>query len=262
MTSGLPIVAVPTTYSGSEATTTWGLTDGSGKTTGVDVRVLPRAVVYDAQLTISLPVTTSVASGLNAVAHCVDSMWRPRADAIDLMWAQEGMRALAIALPQIVADPTNMDAREHALYGAYASAVAFCSAGSGLHHKICHILGGAYHLPHAQTHAILLPYVLAYNAEAAPEADRRIAAALGSTTAIGGLQELCRRLGAPRALRDYGFRERDISDAAEKILSEVPPSNPRPVAVDDLRRLLTAARQGAGPRPVIHDISKGTDNTR
>lgn len=247
VTSGLPIVAVPTTYAGSEATTTWGLTGGSGKT--VDVRVLPRAVVYDAQLTMSLPVATSVASGLNAVAHCVDSMWGPHADAINLMWAQEGIRALAIALPQIVADPTNVDAREHALYGAYASAAAFCSAGSGLHHKICHILGGAYHLPHAQTHAIVLPYVLAFNAEAAPEAERRIAAARGATTAIEGLQGLRGQLGAPRALRDYGFRERDISYAVEMILPEVPPVNPRPVDADDLHRLLTAAWQGGYPDP-------------
>jgi len=262
LTSGLPIVAVPTTYAGSEATTLWGLTEGNRKTTGVNRRVLPRAVIYDAKLTQSLPVTMSVASGLNALAHCVDAMWGPRADAIDRVLAQEGIRALTIALPQIVTDPMNLNAREHALYGAYVSAVAFCSAGSGLHHKICHVLGGAYNLPHAQTHAIVLPYVLAFNANAAPEAEQKIAAALASTTAIDGLQELRRRLGAPRALCDYGFDERDVNSAVDTILPALPPGNPRPVDADDLRLLLTAAWQGADPRTIMNDIPKGTDNKR
>lgn len=260
LTSGLPIVAVPTTYAGSEATTMWGLTHGNRKTTGVDARVLPRAVVYDAELTLSLPVALSVASGLNALAHGVDSMWGPRADTLDQMMAQEGIRALTAALPDIVSDPMNLTARERALYGAYVSAAAFCSAGSGLHHKICHVLGGAYNLPHAQTHAIMLPYVLAFNGNAAPEAEARIAAALASTSALEGLQELRSRLGVPCALGDYGFNERDIGDAVDRILPVLPAGNPRPINADDLRRLLTAAWQGADPRTIMDDSTKGTEN--
>jgi maleylacetate reductase len=246
--TGLPVVAVPTTYAGSEATNVWGLTEGSAKTTGVDPRVLPRCVVYDATLTLSLPVDLSVASGLNALAHCVDSMWAPRTDPIDQALAGEGIRALAAGLPLVVADPGGLEGREQTLYGAYLSAVAFASAGSGLHHKICHVLGGRYDLPHAPTHAIVLPHVLALNAPGAPEADARIAAAFGSATGLEGLQELRRRLDAPRALRDVGFEESMVDDAARAVLPAVPESNPVPVTVEDLTRLLHDAWEGAEPR--------------
>ena len=248
LTTGLPIVAVPTTYAGSEATPVWGLTEGNRKTTGTDPRVLPKVIVYDAALTITLPVPMSVASGLNALAHCVDAMWAPNADPINAAFAAEGIRALTGGLPKVVADPFDLDGREHALYAAYLSAVAFASAGSGLHHKICHVLGGKYNLPHAQTHATVLPYVLAFNGPAAPDAERRIAAAFGSNRAIDGLEDLRRELDAPRALRDYGFAEDSIAEAAEAILPAVPPSNPRPVTVADLERLLRAAWSGADPR--------------
>ena len=248
LTSGLPIVAVPTTYAGSEATPVWGLTEGARKTTGIDPAVLPKVIVYDATLTMTLPVPMSVASGLNALAHCVDSMWAPNADPVNAAFAAEGVRSLAAGLPKVVADPLDLDGREQALYAAYLSATAFASAGSGLHHKICHVLGGACNLPHAQTHAVVLPYVLAFNAPAAPEAERRIAAAFGTETAIDGLQALRQELDAPRALRDYGFTEDAIPEAADLILPAVPPSNPRPVTAEDLRGLLRAAWSGADPR--------------
>jgi maleylacetate reductase len=197
---------------------------------------------------VTLPVDMSVASGLNALAHCVDSMWAPNADPINAAFGAEGIRALAAGLPKVVADPLDLDGREQALYAAYLSATAFASAGSGLHHKICHVLGGAYNLPHAQTHATVLPYVLAFNAPAAPEAERRIAAAFGARTAIDGLQALRAELEAPSALSDYGFKQESIDEAADEILPSVPPSNPRPVTVEDLRRLLRAAWSGADPR--------------
>ncbi|MCW3468084.1 maleylacetate reductase [Rhodococcus pyridinivorans] len=244
LTSGIPIVAVPTTYAGSEATNVWGLTEASRKTTGVDTAVLPVSVVYDAQLTLSLPAELSVASGLNALAHCVDSMWAPRADPINRALGAEGIRALTEGLPAIQADPSNLEGREQALYGAYLSAVAFASAGSGLHHKICHVLGGAYDLPHAQTHATVLPYVLAFNAPAAPDAERRMAAAFGTDTAVAGLNALRAELNAPRALKDYGFDESNIDEAVELVLPVVPPSNPRSVSADDLRDLLRSAHAG------------------
>ncbi len=245
LTTGIPIVAVPTTYSGSEATNVWGLTEASRKSTGVDDRVLPVTVIYDAELTMSLPVDLSVASGLNAIAHCVDSMWAPRADPINAALAAEGIRALASGLRLIAADRLDARGREEAQYGAYLSAVAFASAGSGLHHKICHVLGGAYDLPHAQTHAVVLPYVAAFNCGFAPEAAARIAAAFGSSTALDGLESLRRDLSAPRALRDYGFDEASIAEAAELILPAVPASNPRPVTANDLERLVRAAWAGS-----------------
>lgn len=248
MTTGLPIIAVPTTYAGSEATPVWGLTEGAKKTTGIDVMVLPRVIVYDATLTMSLPVDMSVASGLNALAHCVDSLWGPNADPINAAFAAEGIRSLSEGLPRVVADPMDLGGREHALYAAYLSAAAFASAGSGLHHKICHVLGGKYNLPHAQTHATVLPYVLAFNAPAAPDAERRIAAAFGSASAIDGLVALKQELNAPHALADYGFTEDSIAEAAEAILPSVPASNPRPVTVEDLQTLLRAAQAGTDPR--------------
>jgi maleylacetate reductase len=247
LTSGLPVVAVPTTYAGSEATSVWGLTEGARKTTGVDPRVLPRAIVYDASLTTSLPVEMSVASGLNALAHCVDSMWAPRADPIDRALAAEGIRALNAGLPGVVADPTGLDGREQTLYGAYLSAVAFSSAGSGLHHKICHVLGGMFNLPHAQTHAVVLPHVLAFNAPSVPDLAQRIAVAFEAPGAVEGLERLRSRLGAPRALRDHGFQESDIPAAVEAILPAVPSDNPTPVTPDNLARLLHAAWEGGEP---------------
>ncbi|MGH3278211.1 MAG: maleylacetate reductase [Trebonia sp.] len=252
LTTGLPIVAVPTTYAGSEATPVWGLTEGAKKTTGVDRKVLPKVIIYDAALTMSLPVEMSVASGLNALAHCVDSMWAPNADPINAAFAAEGIRSLADGLPKVVADPADLDGREHALYAAYLSAAAFASAGSGLHHKICHVLGGKYNLPHAQTHATVLPYVLALNGPAAPDAERRIAVALasagfGAGSALAGLVALKRELNAPHALADYGFAEDSIEQAVAAILPSVPPSNPRPVTAEDLRALLRAAASGADP---------------
>jgi maleylacetate reductase len=250
MTTGLPIIAVPTTYAGSEATPVWGLTEGEAKTTGTDLKVLPKVIIYDAALTTSLPVGLSVASGLNALAHCVDAMWGPNADPIDAALAAEGIRSLTAGLPRVAADPEGLEGRELTLYAAYLSAAAFASAGSGLHHKICHVLGGKYNLPHAQTHATVLPYVLAFNGPAAPDAERRIAAAFGSATALGGLQALKRELNAPYALRDYGFTEDSVADAAEAILPSVPPSNPRPVSAEDLRTLLRAAWSGADPAAI------------
>jgi len=248
LTTGLPIIAVPTTYAGSEATNVWGMTAGAKKTTGVDARVLPRSVIYDASLMVSLPVDLSVASGLNALAHCVDSMWAPRADPINTALALEGIRALAAGLPKVVEHPEGLEGREQALYGAYLSAVSFASAGSGLHHKICHVLGGRYDLPHAPSHAVVLPYVLALNAPGAPLAERRIAAALDNPSALEGLQALRAELDAPRALRDYGFDDTQIPDAVQAILPSVPDNNPVPVTADNLDRLLRQAWEGADPR--------------
>ncbi|WP_281271625.1 iron-containing alcohol dehydrogenase [Prauserella flavalba] len=221
--------------------------------------MLPAAVIYDAELTLSLPVGLSVASGLNGLAHCVDGMWAPRADPINQALGAEGIRALARGLPLIAGDPSGIEGRELALYGAYLSAVAFASAGSGLHHKICHVLGGTYELPHAETHATVLPYVLAFNAPAAPEAAGRIAHALGSDSgtaeaAVAALDELRVRLHAPTALRDYGLTEADLPGAVERVLAVVPPSNPRPVTGNNLTALLRAALTGAAPATQLEEI--------
>jgi len=247
LATGLPIVAVPTTYSGSEATDVWGRTEGGRKTTGVDRRVLPRAVVYDASLMLGLPVATSAASGLNAVAHGVDAMWGPRVDPIDQALALEGLRALGAGLPRVVSEPRELGGREQTLYGAYLSAGAFASAGSGLHHKICHVLGGMFDLPHAETHAVVLPYVLALNAPAVPDLEARMALALGADTALAGLQRLRGEVASPRSLRDLGLAESDLAAAVGPILEAAPPSNPVPVTPEVVEALLRAAYDGRDP---------------
>ena len=273
LTTGIPVIAVPTTYAGSEATNVWGLTKDRTKTTGVDDRVLPVAVVYDAQLSKTLPVGLSVASGLNGLAHCVDSLWAPKADPINQAMALEGARALNLALRGIVADPSDLEAREQALYGCYLAAVAFASAGSGLHHKICHVLGGTFDLPHAQTHATVLPYVLAFNAPAVPELATRLATALGrpvtgggedpavamlhglpvddshtpAATAVTALRELYRTVDAPPKLADYGLTAENIPEAAGRVLKAAPASNPVTVTEENITELLTEALTGAMP---------------
>lgn len=247
LSSALPVVAVPTTYSGSEATDVWGLTEGKTKTTGSDPRVLPRSIVYDAALTLSLPKELAIASGLNAMAHCVDSLWAPRADPINIALAIEGARALKAGLEQVADDPAELLGREQVLYGAYLAGAAFASAGSGIHHKFCHVLGGRYNLPHAQTHAIVLPYVLAFNAPNAPDAQARLANAFGSASALEGLQALRDALDAPRRLCDYGLTEADLPDAVDAILPVIPSTNPTHATADNIGALLRAAWEGARP---------------
>jgi len=247
LTTGLPIVAVPTTYAGSEATDVWGLTDQGRKTTGADSRVLPRCVVYDASLMLSLPVPTSVASGFNALAHCVDSMWATRTDPIDRALALEGIRAVRDGLPRVVEEPMELAGREQTLYGAYLAAVAFASAGSGLHHKICHVLGGMFGLPHAETHTVVLPHVLALNAPAVPDLDRRMAEAFGAESALTGLLALRDETDAPTSLRDLGLRADDVPKAVPVILDAAPPSNPTPVTTENIEALLWAAWEGKEP---------------
>jgi maleylacetate reductase len=248
LTTGLPIVAVPTTYAGSEASNVWGLTEGRAKRTGADARVLPRAVVYDATLLTSLPAEMAIASGLNALAHCVDSMWAPRTDPIDQALATEGIRALATGLPTVAADPGEIAGIEQTLYGAYLAALSFASAGSGMHHKICHVLGGMFNLPHAQTHAVVLPHVLAFNAPNAAPAEHRIAAAFGSPTAVEGLTTLRTAVAAPAALRDYGMPQAGIARAVGPILKAIPADNPTPVTDENITALLQAAWEGSDPQ--------------
>jgi alcohol dehydrogenase class IV/protocatechuate 3,4-dioxygenase beta subunit len=249
LTTGLPVIAVPTTYAGSEVTPVWGLTEGDRKTTGVDARVLPRLVIYDPELTASLPGPVSAASGLNAMAHGVEAFWAPGRNPVSSLTAAEAIRVLAAALPAVLRDGADTGARGDLLYGAYLAGTAFAVTGSGLHHKICHILGGRYDLPHAQTHAIMLPYVLAFNAPGAPDAARQIGQALAGGGLPGGdpaaaLQRLAGQLGLPRGLREIGFGEEQIAEAARLIEPAVPADNPVPADAAALQALLRRAWAG------------------
>ena len=242
--TGLPIIAVPTTFSGSEATDLWGITREQRKTTGSDPRALPKVVVYDAALTATLPARLAMASGVNAIAHAVDGFWAPRADPINRALGTEGLRALVPGLRALVSNADDLWAREQTIYGAYLAAVAFASSGSGMHHKICHTLGGTFNLPHAETHSVMIGYVAAFNSSAAPDAADRIATALEADSAGSGFSQLQQDLGTPTSLKALGFKESDISTAAEIVLQSIPPSNPQPVDRANLENLIRSAWAG------------------
>jgi alcohol dehydrogenase class IV len=246
LTSGLPILAIPTTYAGSEMTPIWGLTEGGVKKTGRDVAVLPKTVIYDPALTTPLPVALSVTSGINAIAHCVEALYSRDANPIISLMAEEGIRALAGGLPEVAKQPGNMDARSRALYGAWLGGVSLGAVGMALHHKLCHTLGGTFNLPHAETHTVVLPHAAAYNAAAAPEAMKRIAAALGAASAAEGMYDLAVSLGAPVSLQSLGMRREQLDQAADLAVQN-PYYNPRPVTREGIRSLLENAFEGRRP---------------
>jgi maleylacetate reductase len=246
----MPVIAVPTTYAGSEMTPIWGLTEAGQKTTGRDVRVLPRSVLYDPLLTLSLPSALSAASGMNALAHAVEGLYASDASPIVSLMAEEAVRSLATALPRVVADGTDLDARCDALYGAWLCGSVLGATTMSLHHKLCHILGGTLNLPHAQTHAVVLPHVLAYNAPAAPDAVTALSRAFGGAPdPARELWQLAGRLGAARSLAELGMAEEDIPRIAE-LATASPYANPRPVTREGVDALLRRAYLGDPPPPV------------
>ena len=244
---GLPVVAVPTTYSGSEMTPVWGLTEAGRKRTGRDERVLPRTVVYDPELTVGLPPDVSATSGINAIAHAAEALYAPDATPIVAALAVDGVRALAGALPRVVADGTDIDARTDALCGSWLCGITLATATMSLHHKLCHALGGTLDLPHAATHTVVLPYVLGYNRSAAPDAAAALSRALGGTPdPVRALWDLTGALGAPRSLRELGMAETDVDRIVDEVVAATFP-NPRPVTADGLRGLLLGAWAGRPP---------------
>lgn len=248
--TALPIVAVPTTYAGSEMTPIWGMTEKGRKTTGNSLSVLPKVVIYDPELTFSLPDFITGPSAMNAMAHCVEAFYASGANPITSLMAEEGIRALARGVPVAVRKPEDVDARGETLYGAYLAGSALAVTGAGLHHKICHVLGGAYDLPHAETHTIVLPHAVAFNEPAMPKIAPRIAEALdseGTESAATGLYELVEKIGAKTALEDIGMKEEYIDEVVPQILEAAPEDNPRPVDEEGVRGILEGAYAGRRP---------------
>jgi maleylacetate reductase len=236
--TGFPIIAIPTTYSGSEATTIFGSSDGDRKVTGRDARVLPRTIIYDPDLTLGLPASVSAASGMNAVAHCVESQWAAERTPATMALAGDAMRLFAVHLPRVVADGMDRDAREQCLVAAWLAGTVM-SAGSGLHHRLAHVLGGLG-LPHAETHAIVLPHVARFNLAAAPEARARLGAALVSDDPADALARMLAGFPIPQRLRDVGMDEARIDFVANE-MAAMKIAEPRPATAADVRALLTAA---------------------
>lgn len=244
--TGLPLVAIPTTYSGSEMTSIYGETNAAGKTTGRDARVAPRIIIYDPDLTLDLPVEVSATSGVNAIAHGVESLYAPNATTTSDEHAEQAISLLASSLPRIMANPSNAIARNDALRGAQLAGEALNATAMGLHHRICHVLGGSFGLPHAKTHSVILRYVVAYNFDSARQAMTRVARALNCKNAIGGIEDLCNKLPIPRSLAEIGFAEQQIEAAAKEVAAGDYP-NPRAVTVGSVSTILRSAWSGSSP---------------
>jgi alcohol dehydrogenase class IV len=238
--TGCPQLVIPTSYAGSEMTNILGETANGAKVTKRDAKIQPETVVYDPDLLNTLPDTFAATSGLNAIAHAVEGLYAVDANPIVSLMAEDGIRALAAALPKGKAG------HDEALYGAWLCGTVLGSVSMALHHKLCHVLGGSFNLPHAETHAVILPHATAYNAEGADDAMARIARALGSKTAAGGLFDLALKLGAPTTLKAIGMSQAGLDSAADAAAAN-PYPNPRPIERNAIRHLLENAFHGRRP---------------
>jgi maleylacetate reductase len=247
--SGLPIVAIPTTYAGSEMTPIYGISEGGIKKTGRDPRVLPRTVIYDPNLSATLPLALSITSGLNAIAHAAEGLYAHDGNPIMALMAEDGIRAMGQALPILQAQPSDAHARAQALYGAWLCGAVLGAVAMGLHHKLCHTLGGSFNLPHAETHTVVLPHALAYNSAAAPQAMQRIRRALGAADGVSAAQavfDLAAASGAPTALKALGMPADGLERVVDLALTQQYP-NPRPLERTALAQLLADAFEGRRP---------------
>lgn len=245
--TNLPQVVIPTTYAGSEMTNLLGETAGGEKKTFRDPKIRPETVIYDVDLTLGLPVALSINSGLNAMAHAVEGLYAKDGNPVLSLMAEEGIRALGAALPGISKNPRDVGARSDAQYGAWLCGIVLGSSSVAIHHKLCHVLGGSFDLPHAETHAVVLPHAIAYNAAAVPDAIGRVARALGVKQAAPGLFDMAKAAGAPTALRDIGMPENGLDRAADLAVAD-PYWNPRPIDRASIRALLDDAWHGRRPQ--------------
>jgi maleylacetate reductase len=239
-------IVVPTTYAGSEVTPILGQTENGAKTTLCSPKVTPEVVIYDPELTLGLPVAMSVTSGLNAIAHAAEGLYAPDRNPITTMMAIEGMRALRDALPVIIESPRDGTARGKALYGAWLCGTVLGQIAMSLHHKICHTLGGSFDTPHAETHSVMLPHTIGFNASAVPDLMTPISDIFGGGTPGQALYDFAKSIGSPMALKDFGLSEADLDRAAE-IATRNPYANPRPIDHASIRALLQDAWSGERP---------------
>jgi maleylacetate reductase len=248
LTQHLPIVAVPTTYAGSEQTTIYGLTGDRHKQTGKNPVVLPKVVIYDPELTLGLPTAVTGPSSFNALAHSVEALYAPGHNPVTSVLALEGVRAIHAALPRVMEHPDDLDGRSDLLYGAYLSGIALGTTAPALHHKLSHVLGGTFNLVHADTHSVLLPHAVAFNAPVLPDEMARLAVALSAPEggAAGALWDLAVASNVPTSLADLGLGRDDLTEAAERAATEIT-ENPRPFDADDLLALLQRAFDGQRP---------------
>ncbi|PYI05734.1 maleylacetate reductase [Aspergillus sclerotiicarbonarius CBS 121057] len=247
--TGLPHICIPTTYAGSEMTPILGETADGLKKTRSDPKILPGTVIYDVDLTMTLPVGMSATSGVNAIAHAVEALYARNTNPIINLLALEGTKALATALPELITNPTSPSARSSAQYGAWLCGTCLGSVGMSIHHKLCHTLGGSFNLPHAETHTAVLPHAISYNAPRIPEAMEKLAEALPESNgdAIHGLNVLLDKLQVKRGLKEYGMKEEDIDKAADIAVGN-PYWNPREIEREPIRELIRRVWAGEPAR--------------
>lgn len=243
---GLPIIAIPTTHSGSEMTAFCGITIEGVKRTHISLRMLASAVIYDPALTVGLPLGASAESAMNALAHCVEAVYVPTASPISALAAVEGARVIADAMPRVVREPSSLDARSDALYGSYLAGAAL-TGGMALQHGLAHVLGGTFGVSHGLSHALILPHVVAYNSRFAPHEIDRIASAMAVDDAGTAIFDLLVALGLPTSLAEVGFSEEAVGDAARLAVEADNGNNPGPVTLDAVRDILCAALEGRRP---------------
>jgi len=243
----IPQIAVPTTYAGSESTPIIGETENGEKRTQRTLKVLPEVVIIDPELTHSLPVSFSVTSAINAMAHAVEAMYSSNGNPIISRLAEEGIRALTNALPLLVDSPSDARAREEAAYGAWLCGTCLGSVGMALHHKVCHVLGGTFELPHAPTHAVMLPHALAYNAPAIPQVIDVLARVFNSAQPWLALHAMIKSLGGPTSLHEIGMRSNGLDQAA-LLIQKNAYQNPRALELRAIERMLKRAFDGEAPK--------------
>jgi maleylacetate reductase len=246
--TGKPLLAVPTTLSGSEMTAMYGVKIGQEKRTFIDLAAKPHTVIYDADLTASLPRHETATTGMNCLAHCVEALYPAEPNPIASLIALEGIRTLARSLPGII-ERNDANSRADALYAGFIGGLLVSMVGIGLHHRICHVLGGHFGVPHGESNSVVLPHVIAFNAKAMRDIVRAVGGALGAVDAAIGIFELGARIGAPRSLRELGLPRDALAAVAREVVSRGT-HNPRPITADGILRLLDDAWDGRRPQPL------------
>lgn len=243
----LPIIDVPTTYSGSEVTGFCGITIDGVKRMHTSLNMLAATIIYDPELTLSLPIPTSASSAMNALAHCIDAIYVPTVDPIIALAAAEGARVVVNAIRNVVTNPHDIVARSQMLYGAYLSGAAL-TGGFALQHGLAHTLGGSFGVAHGLSHAIILPHIAAYNARFAPAKMETLAMAMAVPDVGNAIFELLIELCLPTSLAEVGIRPADVSDIARITVETDNGLNPGPVTMEAVSSIIEDALRGNRPR--------------
>ena len=246
---GIPVIAIPTTYSGSEMTGFCGITIHGIKRMHTSLNMLARTVIYDPELTLELPCEVSAASAMNALAHCIDAAVVNTCSPIIAQAAYEGARVIMNSIGRVAKYPADIEARTEALYGAYLSGAAL-TGGFALQHGLAHVLGGSFNVSHGLSHALVLPHVTAFHAQHFPHMMEPVAHAMGVPVSQLGIAvfELLVQTGLPTGLSQVGFIRADLDRAADITIETDNGQTPIRLTRAMVRNLLEATYLGVRPQ--------------